>query len=963
MTQNIAAQIDNIDSALEWIKKNRPNDFEQKFIQLIECRRILKRIRTAAGNNPGIAAFGKSQVGKSYLISCLLQGKDEEGKDVPFMIKSGDKEYNFVYSINPPSEEGGGRESTGVVSRFSSFKRNKGLYNQDLPVLVKLFSVTDLVLILADSYFYDFNDYTLLGEQEIEQLCDALETKYKSMPPASHTIICADDILNIKYYFVKHLNQAQTLNKSRFFDSLALLIDKIPISDYANVFANLWHNDTTFTLLFNKLLDTLSKFDFAQSVYLPIESVVHKGIRENTIMSVQCLKQLFNTLPSEYKTDVYIKDNGNFIKKATDMPKSDICAICSEVVFKIDESFLSSERPYEYAFMDNSVKNRITHAPVKMEILENNDLLDFPGARAREQEKLNKLSVNNILDFFLRGKVAYLFNKYNEEMEINILLYCHHNKDNDVTNLYELLEEWVYNYVGKTTDERRKKIELTQKSPLFYIGTMFNLDMLIGKGSEITAKSIEQRWIGRFNTVVNDQCFHRKTAEWVRNWTRSDENFSNSYVLRDYKFSQSLYEGFDDYGKETGMKMSQEFYDLMRRTFIENRYVQDLFTDPAMSWDVAASQNNDGALYIIENLALVAASMDKARECDFETTLRKVKDKMLNAIKDYFVSTDTDEILEGNISRAKAVFREMDFTCNSDNYYFGHLLQALQMSETICYQVTHAVMQGPEINNKVNDFKDYEIIQNSCKKAGAPIEKAKSEDEKWNCLIQTYGFSSKENANEFLTKKRIDIHKLFDGSYKRKLNSCIIGDAVYDKWHSLIKSVDFLNKFSNEDSFDSNIMTMLVDNLMLTANSLNMRDRMAESIAEYVNVVNIHTANESLIADILASMINDFVIDFGYKYLSEEETEKAKKVCEKRNIPAFNYICKELPATCGEEDLTAMFDELSTNPQALLPSFDDNYNKWLEYMFISFVAHLDIPDFDYEANQALASILNKIKAA
>ena len=64
-----------------------------------------------------------------------------------------------------------------------------------------------------------------------------------------------------------------------------------------------------------------------------------------------------------------------------------------------------------------------------------------------------------------------------------------------------------------------------------------------------------------------------------------------------------------------------------------------------------------------------------------------------------------------------------------------------------------------------------------------------------------------------------------------------------------------------------------------------------------------------------------------------------------------------------EVALTNLFNEMSANPKALLPSFEDNYNKWLEYMFISFVAHLDIPDFDHEANVALESLLEKIKVA
>lgn len=962
MIHNIQNQIGYINESLEWIRNNRPNDYEQKFIQLVECRRILRRLYTAAGNNPGIAAFGKSQVGKSYLISCLLQGKDQSGKGLPFMVKSAKKEYDFVLKINPPSEEGGGRESTGVVSRFSSFKRNKSLYNENLPVLVNLFSVADIIIILADSYFSDFSDYTLFGEYEIEQLCNDLDIKYRNKSIITSPILLADDILNIKSYFIKHLNVAQVLNKSAFFDRLALLIDRIPTSDYLGVFSNLWHEDETFSTLFRKLLEILQKFDFSKSVYLPIESVVHEGVRENTIMSVQCLKQLFES-KSEFCTDVFVSESGKFIKKAVGIPKSEICAVCSEVVFKIDETFLTSERPYEYSYMDETVKNRISHNPIKMEILEDNDLLDFPGARAREQEQLSKLSLKNILDFFLRGKVAYLFNKYNEEMGINILLYCHHNKDNDVTNLYKLLEDWVNNYVGENVEERRKKIEITKKSPLFYIGTMFNLDMVMGKGAEMTAKSIDQRWKGRFDTVVNNQCFHRTTAEWVTNWTFPNENFSNSYVLRDYKFSQSLYRGFDECGKETGMSISEEYYALMRQTFIENEYVKRLFEDPAMAWDVTASQNNDGALYIIENLAIVAASMDEARERDFDTALKKIKNKVLNAIQDYFVSTDTEEILESNMRKAKAIFREMDFTCNEDNYYFGHLLQALQMSETDSYRVIHQIIQSPDLNESVNAFKDYEIIRSSCAKVGRSLDSARTESEKMKCIIDTYGFINDEEAYDFLLRKGIDKSQLFSGSYKRKLNSCIIADSVFEKWCSMIKSVEFLNEFSNEGSFDAAVMGNLIEELILTADFLSLRDKMAVSIAEYVNVIDVHAANEGLLADILATMINDFVLDFGYSWLSEEEIEKAKSVCEKRNIPAFKYILKELPATFEEVDITAMFNEMSTNPKALLPSFEDNYNKWLEYMFISFIAHLDIPDFDHEANQALQNILERIKAA
>lgn len=960
MITKIADQIENINKSLDWIKKNKPQDYDQKFIQLIELRRTLRKVLSASYNNPGIAAFGKSQVGKSYLISCLLQ---DNGK--PFMVKAGNELHNFVYKINPPSDNGGGKESTGVITRFSSFNRAPDRYSEKFPVLVKTFSVTDLLLVLADSYFNDFGDYVVIDEDEINTISQKWNEKYSNSAIVSNSPIKADDILFLKYYFNKYIHHAHTLNKTSLFNHLTMLIERIPVSDYPNVFSCLWNNETNFNNVFTRLLTTLSTFGFAEYIYLPIEAVLHKDVKENTIMSVQCLKQLFEESKT-HTSDVYLKKGDDFVKCATNMPKSELCAICSEVVFKIEESFLSSTQSYAWENMNTSVQNKVNHNPIELKMLRTNDLLDFPGARSREAERLSKLSTSTVMDFFLRGKVAYLFNKYNEEMFINILLYCHHNKDNDVTYLYSLLESWVHNYVGKTPSERKRKIEIAHKSPLFYIGTMFNLDMELQPGkveSEQTEETIDQTWIGRFETILNRQCFHRETTDWVKNWTEDGDDFKNSYVLRDYKFSEKIYNGFTEEGKETSRRISDVFYDKMRSSFIKDQYVQNLFQNPDIAWDAAASMNNDGALYILENLADVAAQMDKTREEDFVKVLNSVSGKLYDIMHGYHQSTDIEEILEGNIRKAKAIFREMDFTCNTDNYYFGHLIQALQITEPECYKVVHKVMQSTEILGKVNDFKDYEIIRSSCKNSGYPIEEAKEDTDKWQCIMNTYGFSTQSDAEEFLMHKHIDIQKLFSGSFKRKQNSCVIADAVYNHWCAKIKSVDFINEFSNEDNFDSSIMANLIEQMVLTSGTLSIADRMAGLISDYVNVIDIHAANESLISDILADVIQDFVLDFGFEYLSDEEKASAKKVCQNRKIPAFNFIEKEIPEIVDETGLTALFNEMSTNPKALLPSFEDNYHKWLEYMFISFVATLEIPDYDPEANMVLEVLLKKIKVA
>jgi hypothetical protein len=114
------------------------------------------------------------------------------------------------------------------------------------------------------------------------------------------------------------------------------------------------------------------------------------------------------------------------------------------------------------------------------------------------------------------------------------------------------------------------------------------------------------------------------------------------------------------------------------------------------------------------------------------------------------------------------------------------------------------------------------------------------------------------------------------------------------------------------------------------------------------------------VADILSSTINQFVIDLGYCLLTDKDRENARKVTEQYQLPVFDYIGKERKEFFEEEELTALFDELTDSPKSMTTSFEDNYYTWLEYMCVSFIAHLDVPDYDKEANRQLTEIINNI---
>lgn len=951
--------IENIGISLRTLKSFKPEAYAQQFLQLVDCRRRLRTMQTAAENNPGIAAFGKSQVGKSYLINCLLQDKGKH-----FMVKSNNDEYDFVLHINPPSEEGGGRESTGVVSRFSSFKRRPDIYSQQYPVLVKTFSLTDIILILADSYYNDSDHDQLLSEDEVDSLATNLIEQYGNNQPIASPVIAADDVLYMKEYFMHHIKRASVFYQKPFFDKLAFVVENIMPTDYITVFGKLWKDNPNMTRLYKKLYDILKRINFAPYIYLPIGAVLHEGIRENTIMSVQCLKELLDQKGSSRTTDVYIMEDGKVIPCDKSVPKSHVCAICSEVIYKIEESFLSSTSRYDMRGIPDETKQRIRQDEIQMKMLQDNDLLDFPGARSRLKTKIETLDEDDVLlNCYLRGKVAYLFNKYNEDKIINILLYCHHNKDNDVSDLYLMLEDWVNNYVGKTPEERRRKIDATGLSPLFYIGTMFNLDMTVGPGIDadtISDKAIDQRWLGRFHTVVNNQCFHRDEVQWVRNWTREGENFNNSYVIRDYAYSgekTGLYRGFRETGKEQSMIMSQAYYNRMRDTFINNEHVRTLFRDPAVAWDLTASIGNDGALYIMENLATVAQRMMNSREQDFIEARKHIMERVYTIMKGHYVSDDTSEILEANIRKADAIFRDIEFTCEASPDYFGHLIQALQLSESNCYNIIHKLI--PNLTSIVvgdSHIKDYQLIRRRCNN----FEGAETEEEKWKILISSYRFSNRDEAYAYLQARGIETDKLFAGSHIKRTNSAIITDQLLTQWKNALDDQQFQNAFGGEGRVDPISLTALIDCIKSSANDLGLAEKIENEISQYTDISNTNDINSSLVADIIATTVSDFVTDFGYSYLSPKQIESARRVAKEHNLPCFDWIERERQEEYDEDQLTELFDRILKSSDKHTEAYKAHLQSWIEYLYIAYIAHLNVPNINREFNDKLKQILKEL---
>ena len=620
MIERLNQQINEINQLLDKLPTTQGELAEQQFVQLMEERRKLKTLHDAVADNPGIGVYGVRGTRRGHLTHTLLKRKDS-----PFMVSDGQgNKYNLVKEIKPITEQ------FTTIMRFSSYSRNPESYSEKYPVQVRLLSVADIIMLLSDFYYNDHKDYGkfTLKWSDVEDISRNIREEFISAAPLPDPNLTADDVLNIKTYFSKHIGRAANYASSSctFFDSIAVVIDRIPSDEFVYVFSTLWNNDKNISRLFTFFFDILKSFNFAKSIYLPLETVLHHHRIENTIFGREGIIY-WTWHPEKYTdtTDTYTKENNEFVKCAGNVPKGAICAVAAEVIFKIEEEFYHAKGIYDFTNIADEVSQRIGQEEKELSILRDCDLIYLPPAYSRYNYPVKYLEIDDRLFFGVsHAKTVYLFNKFSDEKRINILLYCHHHQLNEVNTIPGLLREWVHTYVGDTPEKRSATVAKAEGSPLFYIATMFNIDMKERKSAADDINGLNNRWEGRFETVLLGECFGG-TEEWVNDWISPNNSFNNSYLFRELEYSEDLYAGYRENNIETVMRMNADYYKLMRHSFITHPVVCKFFSDPALSWDVAATQNNDGSLYIIENLQRVGSKIGKVREEQFNEQIEQVR--------------------------------------------------------------------------------------------------------------------------------------------------------------------------------------------------------------------------------------------------------------------------------------------------------------------------------------------------
>lgn len=928
--------INEVNNGVGWADRFLTDEPQEEVSYALKAyRRKLKKVKHAITQQPVIALFGASQVGKSYLVKNVL---NDEANNFKIPDHHEGKYYDFIADINP---DGGGKESTSVVTRFTYISdAEKSIMPK--PVKIKLLSAKAIITLLIDSYFSDIKKRkTDITVEHVEQMLEQLPGLAGS---STQNVLDEDDIYDIDDYVTELFyesnlrSRVQVYKDASYWHKVAAAIDKIPYNNWSKVFQILWGGQEKFTNLFNLLISGLANVDFSPEIYAGFDAV----LRENgTILDVQRLKQLMTNQGD-------LLDVVNIHNKSHRIARNTLCALTHEVVIGISDS------------------SRDHH-----DFIENIDILDFPGARSRlKLDESDDFSDEEISEMLLRGKVAYLFNSYSFNYEISNLFVCTRSQQTDVREVPELVNKWIEYNIGSTKEERTEVLKNADKPPLFVIFTWWNMQLKFDKdndtsdGKQVDENKLEAKWKHRFESLIKEEVFG--SFKWHQEWT-NHSNFRNYYLLRDFKFTDDLFKGYEESDRETGLAEGRrDYYDKLKNSFVSSPLVKNFFKDPEDVWANTSDVGKDGSQYIIDNMKKIANNVSKTER--YLKIINDAKAKVEAKLNEHYHSDDADNQIKDAARTGSEIHARMNKVFGIDAYNFGSFIERLTISENEVLRFYHDLLKENILVEKesTNEYILY--------RASSPrLRTEYSFDENLKILMEDYNRASLDETKEYFEDTLdLDLTELFYGElHNLKNRSLVLAENARDYWFD--KKLNISNfDFFVEMGFEKVLLTKLFENLKTNFNKLKLVNTIAEQIRHYVDRYNNVDKAEGMIAHMTAGIINEFVNSVGWKYFPKGEKNKIKETNKENNLQLIFPEEHQIFKAPEEEKIQQLFDLMSHLNENLnripvdLQTIKDvpmikNYQRWRELMKISFVANCDIPTYNVEANKVLGEIIDKVR--
>jgi hypothetical protein len=536
--------------------------------ELTRLRRQAANLYSSTRVPVAAAVFGPSQVGKSLFVGRVLAPTSEDFSPLGRDEQNGEPGYfqrlSFDADLNPQS---GSNEATALVTRFTTKDRITANTPREFPVMVRALTRSQWLRVLARGFSIECaTPEHDLSPAELESQFEELSGRYAA-DQVDHE--WRMDLLDA-YSYMRSCDPRGFKSDEPVVNGL---LSRYPLREegYVALAAYLfWNNWRTLTVMFLRINEFLGKIRGSGDGRDPAILLHWAAVRflldsqrakVHERRSSRCFKRV------DWADFRMMQRNGQHVldyhpgQGGGNEPLETIQAAMLELIVPILPHRLSEDW---------------------RRVIEHIDILDIPGLRAGRQggEQGKRTSADTLeeqMEIVKRGKVAYLFDRYTDDLQIQTLLLLARGGNLEVTaQMRASLDRWGRTRYGEDVWPLRVRDAL----PALFVG-LTGIDEEFRTRGEYADPMLYETRLSQLSDALGPV---------VNDFGGRGRSFDNVYPLR--------YPGTWDADEKQRQREGPDKWEKAQEAFLRSSMVERYVASAAQRW-AAAMSDADGGLSLI----------------------------------------------------------------------------------------------------------------------------------------------------------------------------------------------------------------------------------------------------------------------------------------------------------------------------------------------------------------------------
>ncbi len=611
-TEELATDLAN------WVAEYNPERVERDLapilssdeFELTQLRRMASNVFSSAKVPVAAAVYGPSQVGKSLFVGRVLLPSSDDYSPLGRDEQSGPPAYfqhlSFDTDLNPQS---GSNEATALVTRFTTKDRIAASTAPEYPVMVRALTRAQWLRVLARGFLVECGKKStpdVWTEDELENIFEECGRRYSDTTVDRGWRL---DLLDA-YSYMKECDRRGFPAKESVVNGL---LTRYPMNEegYIALAANLfWDNWGSLTGMFMRVNDFLTRV--ASPEHDPAILTHWAGVRY---------------LLDSQRAKVHERRNSRCFTKV-DWGDFRLKQDMSWYVLGYDEGRGGGREDLE-TMQASMLELVIPILPHRLsedwrKVIEQIDILDIPGMRAGRQgaeqgKRANAETVEEQMEIVKRGKVAYLFERYTDELLIQTLLLLARGGNLEVTAQMKFhIDKWGKARYGQENWPRKVRDEL----PALFLG-LTGIDEEFRNRDEYADAMLYEARLSQLADALGDV---------MQEFGGKGKSFTNTYPLR--------YPGTWDANAEQQRKAGAEKWTHAGNALLQSKSVQEYMANPSEKW-AAAMKDEDGGMSLIGEGWRKVTTAERKQDM-LEKQINEIESRLKQLGNGWVVSADSN---------------------------------------------------------------------------------------------------------------------------------------------------------------------------------------------------------------------------------------------------------------------------------------------------------------------------------